>query len=163
MSQPSGPPWTASSAPGASYDDPDLRVSDAERAEAADRLSQHFSDGRLDQAEYNERLDQAMSAKTRADLRGLFAGLPPTEAEAAAAREAATTARDAEAAAAKQAASMAARQRRRRPFRHLVFLALVVVVAIGFAHAMAHFYLPWLLIALLAFLWLTHGPGQQRR
>ena len=49
-----------------------LRVSDAERNEVADRLSRHFADGRLDQAEFKERLDAAMSAKTQGDLAGLF-------------------------------------------------------------------------------------------
>lgn len=57
--------------------DPTLRVGDAERNEVAEALSQHFSDGRLDQAELKERLDQAMSAKTGADLSGLLADLPP--------------------------------------------------------------------------------------
>ncbi len=37
-------------------------------------LAQHYGDGRLDQAELDERLSRAMSAKTRADL----AGMPPT-------------------------------------------------------------------------------------
>jgi hypothetical protein len=59
--------------------DPQLRVSDAERADVADRLSKHYSDGRLDQAEFNERLDQAMKAKTQSDLNGLFADLPATD------------------------------------------------------------------------------------
>jgi len=55
---------------------PDMRVSDAERSEVADRLSEHFSSGRLDQAEFDERLEKAMHAKTRADLDGLFDDLP---------------------------------------------------------------------------------------
>ena len=53
-----------------------LRVSDAERNAVADRLAQHYGDGRLDQAELDERLGRAMSAKTRADLDGLLADLP---------------------------------------------------------------------------------------
>ena len=53
-----------------------MRVSDAERAEVADRLSKHYGDGRLDQAEFNERLDRAMNAKTQADLNGLTDDLP---------------------------------------------------------------------------------------
>jgi len=54
-----------------------LRVSDAERNDVADKLSRHFSEGRLDQAEFKERLDAAMSAKTQGDLAGLFDDLPP--------------------------------------------------------------------------------------
>jgi len=42
-----------------------LRVSDAERNEVADRLSAHFADGRLDQAEFKERLDAAMAERLR--------------------------------------------------------------------------------------------------
>src|SRR5215475_7510316 len=53
-----------------------MRVSDAERAIIADRLAKHFSDGRLDQAEFDDRLDRAMRAKTRADLVGLLTDLP---------------------------------------------------------------------------------------
>jgi hypothetical protein len=51
-------------------------VSDAERQAVADRLSEHFGDGRLDQVEFDERVSQAMNAKTRGDLRGLFDDLP---------------------------------------------------------------------------------------
>ena len=43
-----------------------------------DRVAEHFSEGRLDQAEFDERVGQAMGAKTRADLSGLFADLPET-------------------------------------------------------------------------------------
>jgi hypothetical protein len=54
----------------------DLRVSDAERSAAADRLSEHFGAGRLTDAEFHERLDQAMGAKTFRDLDMLFVDLP---------------------------------------------------------------------------------------
>ena len=58
-----------------------LRVSDAERNAVADKLSRHFADGRLDEAEFKERLDAAMSAKTQGDLAGLFDDLPPLASE----------------------------------------------------------------------------------
>ncbi|HYB48174.1 MAG TPA: DUF1707 domain-containing protein [Streptosporangiaceae bacterium] len=64
------------------YSDQHLRVSDAERQAVTDRLSEHFAAGRLDQAEFDERVGRAMSAKTRADLSGLFADLPETGAPA---------------------------------------------------------------------------------
>lgn len=53
------------------------RVGDAERNQVADALSQHYTDGRLDATELKERLDQAIGAKTRADLSGLLSDLPP--------------------------------------------------------------------------------------
>ena len=64
------------------YSDQHLRVSDAERQAVADRLSEHFAAGRLDQAEFDDRIGRAMGAKTRADLGGLFADLPETGAPA---------------------------------------------------------------------------------
>ena len=63
--------------------DQHMRVSDAERQAVADRLAEHFSSGRLDQAEFDDRVGRAMSAKTRADLNGLFDDLPETGAPAA--------------------------------------------------------------------------------
>jgi hypothetical protein len=59
-----------------SYPDQHIRVSDADRAEVADRLAVHFGEGRLNQAEFDERVAQAMNAKTRGDLIGLFDDLP---------------------------------------------------------------------------------------
>jgi hypothetical protein len=56
--------------------DLNMRVSDADRTEVADRLARHFGDGRLDQAEFDERVSRAMAAKTAADLQGLFDDLP---------------------------------------------------------------------------------------
>jgi uncharacterized protein DUF1707 len=64
------------------YSDQHLRVSDADRQAVTDRLAEHFADGRLDQAEFDDRVGQAMNAKTRADLSGLFSDLPETGAPA---------------------------------------------------------------------------------
>jgi hypothetical protein len=61
---------------GSGTPDPGMRVSDAERAAVADRLARHFSDGRLDQAEFDERVTRAMAAKTFGDFQGLFSDLP---------------------------------------------------------------------------------------
>lgn len=81
MSAPSSPPpWLLATRRRTNY--ASMRISDAERADVADLLSKHYGDGRLDQAEFNQRLDQAMRAKTYADLGGLFADLPRTEEEA---------------------------------------------------------------------------------
>jgi len=56
--------------------DPHLRIGDVERNQVADALSRHFSDGRIDEVELKERLDQAMAAKTGADLEGILSDLP---------------------------------------------------------------------------------------
>ena|ERR1700722_663733 len=58
------------------YSDQHIRVSDAERNSVAELLGQHYADGRLDQAEFDDRIGRTMAAKTRGDLTGLFDDLP---------------------------------------------------------------------------------------
>ena len=58
------------------YSDQHIRVSDADRNAVAELLGQHYADGRLDQAEFDERISRTMAAKTRGDLAGLFDDLP---------------------------------------------------------------------------------------
>lgn len=53
-----------------------LRVGDAEREQAVAALGDHYTLGRLNDREYNERLDAVWSSKTRADLDVLFHDLP---------------------------------------------------------------------------------------
>jgi Domain of unknown function (DUF1707) len=53
-----------------------LRVSDAERDAVAEELARHLQDGRLDAAEFDERVSQAMTARTQGDLDRLLADLP---------------------------------------------------------------------------------------
>ena len=57
---------------------PDLRVSDAERDAVVTELGEHFQQGRLDQVEFDERVTQALAARTESDLSALLADLPPT-------------------------------------------------------------------------------------
>jgi len=59
----------------------DLRASDAERDDVAAELGQHFQDGRLDQAEFEERVAAAIAAKTQRDLDQLLTDLPAEPAE----------------------------------------------------------------------------------
>ncbi len=65
----------------ASAYDASMRASDDERNAVADKLSRHYAEGRLDEAEFKHRLDIAMSATTRGDLNGLFDDLPRLETE----------------------------------------------------------------------------------
>jgi hypothetical protein len=53
-----------------------IRVSDADREHVADRLREHFAQGRLSTEELDERISAALSAKTFGDLRRVMADLP---------------------------------------------------------------------------------------
>lgn len=55
---------------------PSVRVGDAERDAAADRLRDHLVAGRLEQWEFDERLQRALAARTQTDLDQLFTDLP---------------------------------------------------------------------------------------
>ena len=53
-----------------------LRVGDAERQQAVSALGEHYAAGRLDQDEYDTRVQTAYASRTRVDLQGLFGDLP---------------------------------------------------------------------------------------
>jgi hypothetical protein len=109
-----------------------LRVSDAERNEVADRLSAHFAAGRLDEAEFKERLDAAMGAKTQADLSGLFDDLPPLPKEV----------------------PVDHHRRRRRSFPVLATILIVALIGVASVPPVHWFHVPWFLIGILAlFFW----------
>lgn len=52
------------------------RIGDAERDRAVELLRDHMAVGRLDQAEFDDRLGAALSARTASDLDPLFSDLP---------------------------------------------------------------------------------------
>jgi hypothetical protein len=54
----------------------ELRLSDVERERAAADLGEHFAQGRLTAEEHADRLDRIWAARTRGELRPLFADLP---------------------------------------------------------------------------------------
>jgi hypothetical protein len=53
-----------------------LRIGTEEREDAMRVLGEHFAAGRLPMDEYEQRVDDALGARTRADLRSLFRDLP---------------------------------------------------------------------------------------
>jgi Domain of unknown function (DUF1707) len=122
------------------YSDQHLRVSDAERQAVADRLAEHFADGRLDQAEFDDRVGRAMNAKTRADLSGLFSDLPETGAPA-----------------------VPENPRRRHGHPVLLFVLLVIAVAVT-AHALWWTAVPmlWLGVLVVGVLLATRSFGRSR-
>lgn len=124
--------------------DPDQRIGDAERSEMADVLGKHYSDGRLDESEFRERLDQAMSAKTRGDLSGLLSDLPPLGQT--------------------QVVPPPPPPRAHRRARTLLLVLLGIVFFTSLGSALWPYHVPWLLIALVAFLVLRrhhwHGHGR---
>lgn len=52
------------------------RIGDAERDRAVEYLREHLAQGRLDQAEFDDRLTRALTARTQTDLDPLFSDLP---------------------------------------------------------------------------------------
>lgn len=75
-SDPSTAAGTRERTPGG-LQEPDFRVSDDDRNSVAQDLNEHFEAGRLDMAEHQERITQALGARTRRDLAGLLSDLPP--------------------------------------------------------------------------------------
>lgn len=59
--------------------DPRIRASDQDRDRTAAMLREHHAVGRLDPAEFNERLDKVFAAKTIGDLDELTADLPAVD------------------------------------------------------------------------------------
>jgi hypothetical protein len=139
--------WTRGFFPGFTgpASDQHMRVSDAERQAVADRLAEHFSSGRLDQAEFDERIGKAMGAKARADLNGLFDDLPETGAPAA--------------------TDPSTGQLRRRHRHPVLLAALIVFVAIAAAHVVWPLLWIGFLVAIVLFATGTigHGRSGQRR
>jgi hypothetical protein len=128
-----------------------MRVSDAERAEVADRLAANFADGRLDQEEYDERVARAMSAKTQADFDGLFDDLPGMGAP--------TDNRETRSTAASGTPGLAGPRsgRRRGPLRLVLTVVLILVALSVVSHIVTSafwffgwFFSPWWILALVA-------------
>lgn len=147
MPSPYSPPWTWGPAGRrrTSSANPNLRVSDAERTEVADKLSKHYGDGRLDQEEFNQRMEKAMHAKTQADLSGLLDDLPADE----------------------PPPDVAAR-RPRRPLHPVLAVLLIIALIAVLGNVVVHpffFFLPvpWLLIGLVAFLLLRRRGSWRYR
>lgn len=149
MSPQSSPPWMSNPPWSNVYQsrrrgtNPEMRVSDAERADVADRLSKHYGEGRLDQAEFNERMERAMSAKTVGDFAGLFSDLPDI------------------AETGEKQPVPATRSHCRSSMSRLFLLILIVVAAAILGHALIHSFFPWLLIGVGVFLWLRYNPRRQ--
>jgi hypothetical protein len=119
------------------YSDQHIRVSDADRSAVTERLAAHYGDGRLDRTEFDERVAQAMSAKTRADLDGLFDDLPdPEPAGASGAGRPAGPA-------------MPYRVHRRGAGRPVLMVALVIALAIALGHTLAAVFIPWFWVAII--------------
>ena len=166
MSNPVSPPQPSAAPRRASGPGADMRVGDAERAEIADRLARHFSDGRLDEAEFSERLDRAMRAKTMADLSGLLSDLPGEEApppphggsrhqrkmrKVQLERERLALRHE------QRAHRRAERQVRWRTLRWIPLLIAVLVGAVIVAHTLTHSIAAWIVIGVIAFLWMRRN------
>lgn len=56
-----------------------IRAADADREATANVLRRHYTEGRLDAQEYDERIERCYAAKTLGELDELFADLPRVE------------------------------------------------------------------------------------
>jgi Domain of unknown function (DUF1707) len=150
-----------------------MRVGDAERSAIADRLAKHFSDGRLNEAEFNDRLDQAMRATTMADLTGLLSDLP--DAEDAQPQLPAGGRRHERKMLRVQLERerlwlklercqyrQAERQRRAYALRWVPVFVVVGIVAVIVVHTLTHSIGAWLVLGLVAYLWLRRHDGAYR-
>jgi hypothetical protein len=119
--------------------DQDLRISDADREQAAADLGEHYAQGRLTTEEHRERLDQIWAARTRRELGPVFTDLPGRPFAAPGPRPA-TTARSAV---------------RRPVWRRIPPPLMVLLVVVAAVAIVAR--LPFLLIAIGA--WFVFSRG----
>jgi len=174
MSVPVSPLRPGASAPRRNWQQANVRIGDAERTDVADRLAKHFSDGRLDEAEFGDRLDRAMRAKTMADLTGLLTDLPETEPvppipepgggrrhqrrmlKLQLERERQRLKHE------RRAYQHAERHERMRVLGWIPLVAALLVAVAIVLHTLTHSIGAWLLIGLVAFVWLRHRAGAHR-
>jgi hypothetical protein len=151
MAQVTDRQWATWFRPG--YPDPAMRASDADRAEVTDRLGRHYADGRLDQAEFDERVGRAMGAKTVGDFQGLFDDLPglPGDVANGSADGAARGSRRAPGTppAVGYGATRGPRGLRRGPVRTLLLVALIIIAVNVTWHALG-WLIPLAWVALIA-------------
>ena len=121
-----------------------LRLGDAEREQASALLRDHYADGRIDTEEYSERLDAVWAARTRADLRPVFADLPGPGMGSSTPESRRTSAGYAV-------------PRRPAFMRWVVPLAIIALVVTVVTH------LPFVLLALLVGWVVLHRRGPRRR
>jgi hypothetical protein len=146
--RPPRPPWYRDY-PEPGVPDGQMRVSDLERTEITNALCRHYGDGRLDEAEFNDRTAKATSAKTRDDLAGLLDDLPPLGAGHPPGNGRG------------HAVDVAPRPHRRIPTLFLVVVvAIVIASTVPFTFVAWHAH--WLLIAIVA-LYLLHRREHRRR
>lgn len=126
---------------------PDIRVSDAERDAVVAELGEHFGQGRLDQAEFDERVTTALSARTGRDLGTLLADLPSTREEFTAPRPAVPL---------------------RRPLFLIPLLAAAILIAGAAAGDWHHGWEPWplwwlipIIVVLRLGWWRRNGWGRR--
>jgi DUF1707 SHOCT-like domain len=125
-----------------------IRLSDAERDEAARLLGEHYAAGRLTREEHDERTTAAFAARARGELPPLFADLPggsPWNQPAAAPR-----------ANVPYAAGRSWPVRRSPVPGVLKVLAALLLVVLVLTH------LPWILLGLLVFVVLNRAVGRRR-
>ena len=128
-----------------------LRVGDAERQQAVTALGEHYAAGRLDQDEYDSRIQTAYAARTRVDLQGLFGDLPEPVPFRAAGHQPAGT---------HQGGWQAGRDARDRPRRRTGAPVIPVIMAIAIflgVSLLVHFPVVPLLFLLI---WI--GAGRRR-
>ena len=145
----------------------EMRIGDAERAQVADRLGKHYSDGRLDETELHDRLDRAVRAKTMGDLTGLLSDMPETEPVTMPAAsgdrrhqrrmqkiqlERERLRLQAE----RRDHKRAVRQRRLVSLAWVAMVAAVVIVALVVAHTLMHSIAIWVIVGVVVFLWLRN-------
>jgi hypothetical protein len=172
MTTPIEPPVPSVTGSRAGWPESGMRVSDADRAAVADRLSRHFGEGRLDKAEFDQRLDRALQAKTRADLIALLSDLPEglvpapeddlrrSRSQRRRERELLRIQLERERLLLKHEQREHRRQERELRWHSVsqvpAIIGLVVIVLVV-ATVLRHLYSIWLVLAVLAFLWLRYG------
>ena len=146
------PPTAAASPAG-----DELRCTDADRDRVIDLLKVSYADGRLDQAEFDDRVSRTMAAKTRGDLAGLFDDLPDAD----------STAGAGPAAAGAPSAPYRARRRGGGIMRPLIVLALALIAANIAWHAVTSMFffqpLIWLVLFAGVILVLTRSSRRHDR
>lgn len=128
--------------------DQHLRMSDAEREQAAAELGEHYAQGRLGVEEHAERLDRIWAARTRGELAPIFSDLPGPVAAYAADRPAAVA-----------RAARASRPPRR--FRGMPLPLVVLLVVLLAVTVVSH--LPLILVGLGVWFLISRGHCSPQR